>query len=94
MLLVYADRARQGIPTHELSNIILGSFSVREEEFSVMDFYPDNFLILCLSQATRAAIFAASDKPLPADVLWFFRPWTRLAYASGGVLDYWVIIAL
>ena len=93
MLLAYADRARLDLQASHLCSFISGGLGFPVEDFSIKSFFPDNFLILCRSQSARDAILAASGQPMHSEAVWFFRPWTRLAYASIGVLGYRLFIA-
>ena len=92
--LAYADRPHRDIPESALSSLLSGVIGIPAVQFSVKTFSPDNFIIICRSQAVRDSILATNGRPFPADALLFFRPWTRLAYASAGVLAYRVVIAL
>lgn len=81
------------VTTEEAHRAILAIAGVRANDVRVVPFYPENFLVICSTRATRDAIFHAGGAPVGLTTL-VFRPWTRLANAEEMTLLYKVIVEL
>ena len=66
---------------------------VAEGSFSVVPFYPENFLVRCQSMQVQDRILAASPLHVPGTWL-VLRPWTRLAHAETATMKFKVAIEL
>jgi len=58
---------------------------VEEGTFSIIPFFPENFIIHCRTHKTRDRILDASPVPAAGTNL-VLRPWTRLAHADSAAL--------
>ncbi|CAL5009605.1 unnamed protein product [Urochloa decumbens] len=84
-LVAYAGNAAHDIAPVELASALQDLLEVPAEEVDVKPFHPENFLLVCRSQATRDRIFAAGRVPV-GGTDFIFRQWTRLAHAGTAVL--------
>lgn len=72
---------------------ICATVGVQASDLVVKRFYPENFIVICNSQAARDRVLAASPLPLGATSL-VLRPWTRLAHADVSALLFRVNLVL
>ncbi|XP_066358251.1 uncharacterized protein [Miscanthus floridulus] len=82
-----------GIPIDTAREAIAAAADVQTDEIVLRHFYPENFIVICASQAVKDRVLAATPLPLGATSL-VLRPWTRLAHADMSVLLYRVNLVL
>ncbi|CAL4956732.1 unnamed protein product [Urochloa decumbens] len=80
-LLAQAGNASRDISASELADALLASLGVLAGEVDIKPFHPENFLLVCSSQAVRDRIFAAGRVPV-RNTNMVFRTWTRLVHAD------------
>ncbi|CAN6280350.1 unnamed protein product [Urochloa humidicola] len=84
-LVAYAGNASQDISIAEFAGALLDHLGVSAGDIVIKPFHPENFLVVCNSQAVRDHIFATGNVPV-RDTSMFIRQWTRLAHAASSVL--------
>ncbi|CAN6356763.1 unnamed protein product [Urochloa humidicola] len=84
-LVAYAGNAAQDITAAELAGALHASLGATPADVEIKPFHPENFLILCNSNAIRGRILDAGSVPV-RDTAMFFRQWTRLARATPAIL--------
>ena len=87
-----ADASRDLISSDAV-RAIANVHRVEEGTFSVVPFFPDNFIIHCRSRETRDRILGASAVPAAGTFL-VLRTWARLAQANAMALKFKVNIEL
>lgn len=92
-MLAQAWHGTVHLPPKDARSAIIATAGVNPAEFTMHPFYPENFLIICGSQAVRDRVLAAQPLPLGATSL-VLRPWMHLAHAEMSALLFQVSIEL
>jgi len=81
------------IPIADAQQAIAAASGVRQDEVMLRHFYPENFIILCASQAVKDRVLAISPLPIGSTAL-VLMPWTKLRHADQASLRFRVNIVL
>lgn len=92
LVAMVVDGERE-VDTADAVRAIRSIRGVEEGSFSVVPFFPEHFLVHCLTRETRDRLLAAPAPPLVGTFL-IFRPWTRVASANAATLPCKVTIDL
>jgi len=87
-IVAQAGNASRCIPLAAVESAIRSIPGVlAADDVLIRKFYPENFFIVCKSQAIRDLVLGAQGVPVAGTTL-VFRPWTRLAHADSSALFY------